>query len=220
MPPETLRLQKSPRNNDNYIRTFSGVKYWPLDPSQFDVNLIDVAHALAHQCRFTGHTKFHYSVAQHAVYCALKAYSVGTGDASAMRQLALAALHHDDSEAYLSDISSPVKHEPQMEGYKVVEAWNETAIDLRFGLNMAKYGPLVKQIDRRMLRTEQSQLMTGSDLRGEVPYSFKIRKWSPWFAKFMYLYLHFRLMPGRYGPMGAAWKAYRLSMWRPTKGID
>jgi hypothetical protein len=40
---------------DGFIGTFSGIRFWPLVPNPADILIADIAHALAHQCRFGGH---------------------------------------------------------------------------------------------------------------------------------------------------------------------
>lgn len=86
----------------DWLLTFSGHKFYPLDPRPEAVCLQDIAHALAHICRWTGHVSYHYSVAQHAVQVALAVEQMAP-------DLALLALHHDDAEAYLGDIARPWK---------------------------------------------------------------------------------------------------------------
>src|SRR6266496_3875421 len=80
----------------------SGKWFNVFNPKPEDVDIRDIAHALSNQCRFTGHTKEFYSVAQHSVlvstFCAPEDAAWG--------------LLHDASEAYLSDIASPVKKHP------------------------------------------------------------------------------------------------------------
>ena len=49
------------------ITTFSGVLFWPLLPNPDDIRIADIAHALSQQCRFAGHTRTFYSVAEHSV---------------------------------------------------------------------------------------------------------------------------------------------------------
>ena len=53
---------------DGFIGTFSGIRFWPLLPNPDDILLADIAHALAHQCRFGGHASKFYSVAEHSVH--------------------------------------------------------------------------------------------------------------------------------------------------------
>ena len=49
---------------DGFIGTFSGLRFWPLLPNPDDIMIADIAHALAHQCRFGGHASQFYSVAE------------------------------------------------------------------------------------------------------------------------------------------------------------
>lgn len=96
-----------PEHSDGgaWIQTFNGGGFWPLDPRPEDVRLEDVAHALALKCRYNGHCRRFYSVAQHSVLMA---------DWLAARPGVqwwepVFALLHDSGEAYLADIPSPVK---------------------------------------------------------------------------------------------------------------
>jgi len=86
----------------DWLLTRTGRQFYPLDPRPEIVCLEDIAHALAHLCRWTGHTAYHYSVAQHAVQVALAVEQMAP-------DYALLALHHDDAEAYLGDIARPWK---------------------------------------------------------------------------------------------------------------
>lgn len=83
-------------------------------PDPVDITLNDVAHGLAHACRFAGHCRSFYSVAEHAVLCA--AYVRVTGGGTEMQ---LAALHHDDTEAFIGDVTRPLK--ALMPGYREME---------------------------------------------------------------------------------------------------
>lgn len=67
-----------------------------------DADVQEVAHSLSRLCRFTGHTEVTYSVAQHSL---LVASLVAQTDPD----LAVVGLLHDAHEAYLGDISRPVK---------------------------------------------------------------------------------------------------------------
>jgi hypothetical protein len=115
-------------------------------PEETPITVEDIAHALSHLCRFTGHCREFYSVAQHAV---LVSYLVP-------QEHAFHALHHDDVEAVLGDMSSPLKKLiPQ---YKALETKVEAVIWASLGLP-AHMPPEIKLADLRALRTEQRDLM-------------------------------------------------------------
>ena len=127
-----------------YIRTFTGRKFFPLDPNPADIDIIDIAHALSMQCRYTGHTKEFYSVAQHST---IISFACPDPDA-------LWGLLHDASEAYLSDISSPVKRDPRFSFYREAEKKLMDVICSRFELPFAM-PEIVNIMDRRLLNKEQ-----------------------------------------------------------------
>lgn len=90
----------------SYITTYSKIHFTPTEPNEEDIKMEDIAHALSLLCRANGHFKTFFSVAQHSINCAAEAKA---RDCSAKVQLA--CLLHDASEAYLSDITRPVKKE-------------------------------------------------------------------------------------------------------------
>lgn len=87
------------------IQTFTGRNVVLSQPRATEVDRRDVAHGLAHTCRFGGQCDRFYSVAEHAVLC----YVIAQRDREATPSLNLAALHHDDAEAYIGDVPSPMK---------------------------------------------------------------------------------------------------------------
>ena len=87
-----------------HITTFTGENFTPLTPNIDHIKIEDIAHALSLTCRANGHIKRFYSVAQHCINCANEAKARGLDI-----KLQLACLLHDGSEAYLSDITKPVK---------------------------------------------------------------------------------------------------------------
>jgi len=88
----------------NYITTYSGVKFYPIDPRIEDFVLEDIAHALSQVNRANGHTVVPMSVAQHAVNVATVLKQLGYDV-----RTQFIGLNHDNSEAYMADIPSPVK---------------------------------------------------------------------------------------------------------------
>lgn len=128
------------------ILTSTGRYFYFDKPDPQTVDIQDIATALSRICRFTGHTHQPYSVAQHSVYVS---YLVP-------KEYALQGLLHDAAEAYLGDVSSPLKQ--MLPEYKVIERHVEQAICVRFGLPFPLH-PSIKQADLRMLVTEKRDLM-------------------------------------------------------------
>ncbi len=88
----------------SYMLTYKRVKFYPLDPKPEDINIEDIAHALSLLCRANGHFKHFYSVGLHSLNCAYEAIARGYS-----KNVILGCLLHDGSEAYLADITRPVK---------------------------------------------------------------------------------------------------------------
>jgi hypothetical protein len=129
------------------IGTYSGGRFYPLDPRPEDVVPEDVAHALSLLCRFTGHVKTFYSVGEH---CLNVSYLVPPADA-------LAGLLHDAAEAYISDLSSPIKHSPEFRFYREAEDRILAAVYERFGLS-PRIPSSVEEADHRIVHTEAAVL--------------------------------------------------------------
>jgi hypothetical protein len=143
------------RDLEHSIVTFTGKRVWPLDPREEDIDIRDIAHSLAHSCRFTGHVRDFYSVGQHCLLAADKATQPNK----------LTALLHDASEAYLSDIARPVKRQDGFKFYKEIEAKLEAVIATKFRM-VYPPPPEIKEIDSRLLLTEQRDLMPPSSKEG------------------------------------------------------
>lgn len=132
----------------SWINTYTGRQFWPLAPRVEDIDIVDIAHALSLQCRFTGHTREFYSVADH---CLRVADHVPPADQ-------LWALLHDAPEAYLIDLARPVKNAPDMADYRRAEARLMDTIAKRFSL-VGLMPDSVCEADNRMLMTEAHALM-------------------------------------------------------------
>lgn len=93
-------------------------------PRQFDIR--DIAHALSHLCRFGGHTREFYSVAQHSVLVSYRAEQLDP-------EAGLWGLLHDASEAFLGDVVRPLKSRGTFDEYRLIEAAVQAAIFGHFG---------------------------------------------------------------------------------------
>jgi hypothetical protein len=170
-----------PSNSSSIICTQSGVRFDPFNPHHQDVRLEDIAHALAHKCRFTGHTRWHYSVAQHSVLASILAEKRGE-----TLDIQKWALLHDATEAYFPDVAAPLKGSMhvalpggQMATFRDAEAVLARAIAIRFGLNPLFEPVDIKLYDLAMLHAEKAALMPDvSRTEAAAPDAPPIRRWS------------------------------------------
>ena len=86
------------------ILTFTGKMFDPIHPDPALIDIRDIAHALSLLCRANGHFPTFHSVGQHSLECCAEAKMRGLS-----KKIQLACLLHDGSEAYLSDVTRPVK---------------------------------------------------------------------------------------------------------------
>ena len=154
------------RTEDTFISTFTGKKFWPLNPQIDEVFIEDIAHSLSLICRFTGHTYCFYSVADHSLRVSRLAEKLTMAQHGALslrvtaaREMALWGLLHDASEAYLCDVPSPLKRVPGFgQLYKGFERSLMGVIADRFELSPHEPS-MVKDADRILLQTEMRDLM-------------------------------------------------------------
>lgn len=132
-----------------YVSTFSGNRFYPLEPRIDCVAIEDIAHGLAYQCRFNGQTCEFYSVAQHSLVVA----------ALVPPHLRLAALLHDAAEAYVGDMVKPLK--VLLPAFADIEDKVGALIADAFGLDFSDYAP-IKRADLIALATEKRDLMPHS----------------------------------------------------------
>ena len=105
-------------------------------------------------CRANGHFTRFYSVAQHSINCAKEAEKRGLS-----KRMQIACLLHDASEAYLSDITRPVKK--HLSEYQRIEKQLQEIIYLKFlgtPLSDEEFAHMDK-IDQDMLICEFNELM-------------------------------------------------------------
>lgn len=121
--------------------------------SASEFTLGDVAQGLANSCRFSGQCSRFYSVAEHAVLVSQR-----LADEGESLLVQLEGLHHDDSEAFLTDIPKPAKD--LLPDYQKLEAKVMTAILEGLGLGHLEYHkPVIKQADRWALMQEAGELL-------------------------------------------------------------
>ena len=151
-----------------WSQSFSGSKYWIMDPMPEDVNMIDIVVGLSNAARFRGQTKYFYSVLQHSVLVseAVEALALqrGWSDKEA-KEAAFEGLFHDSPEAYLGDVARPLKRMRAMREYRRVEALWESCIFNRLNINPTKKSrALVKECDQRIVLDEVYAFMEDPDM--------------------------------------------------------
>lgn len=178
------------------IVTYTGKFFDLLNPTPDMVCIEDIAHALANICRYAGHVREFYSVAQHCVLMAKADLPGGS----------LQRLLHDAGEAYVGDIASPWKQllcvkvpstRTVNEYYAPARYW-EQKIQIIIGKALEvdlTHSTEVKEADNRMYFTEIRDLMPPSDEFGKwkgnlKPLKKKIICWCPLKAEDMFLAMY------------------------------
>ena len=136
-----------------YFRTHSGLHVHPFNPKPDEISIFDIARSLSQMCRFLGHTEAFYSVAQHSVLVS----------ELVPREDALWGLLHDASEAYLCDLPSPIKRDPEMNIYRILEDRLMAAVCERYGLRPEMPRSVVLA-DKALLATEFRDVTAVDDL--------------------------------------------------------
>jgi hypothetical protein len=166
----------SPRAG-NWMQTYTGRQFWPLDPRPDEVFIEDIAHALSCICRYNGHCDHFYSVAEHSFHVSRVVPP----------KLALLGLMHDATEAYVGDVIRPLK--PMLKGYKAIEDNVWQVIAERFGLP-SKLPDTIKIADNAVLLAEKAQISKPEAapwcIPGE-PADVRIMCAQPWAAEDMFL---------------------------------
>ena len=161
-----------------WMQVYSGGIYHPLDPRPEEVNIADIAHALAYTNRYSGHARFAYSVAQHSVY---------VSDALP-KELRLQGILHDAAEAYVGDITRPIKR--MLPDFKEIEERNARVIFERFGVPYP-VAEKVHEIDTRILLNEARDVMGGQSQDWEIDEDpipgLTIKRWTARTAEMVFM---------------------------------
>lgn len=142
-----------------WLLTHSGRQHYLAGPSATHPDNVpslgEIAHALAHINRYTGHASRAYSVAEHSLLCMDIARTQFGADAGGQ----LAALMHDAHECICGDVASPIK---QVLGdvWARFETMHEQHLRYHYGLIslFAQHRKMVKQCDLIALATERRDL--------------------------------------------------------------
>jgi len=138
---------KSEDGRGPWITTYTGKRFYPLDPQVEDINIEDIAHSLSQICRFNGHIRKFYSVAQHCVivsnYCS--------------KENKLHGLLHDAAEFCYSDLCNPIKKSGLLQNYIDLEIKLQGIIFKAYGLDENEPEE-VKEIDKKVTATEARDL--------------------------------------------------------------
>ncbi len=149
------------KRKGEWFQLQSGKPFYPFDARPEDFDIRDIAHALSLICRFGGHVKRFYSVAQHSIIVSQ----------IVPQENRIEGLMHDACEAYVGDMVKPLKME--MREFEKLEDELYEIISVKFGFPKHK-SENVKYADGVMLSTEARDLMTpGSEVWGKWTDKFK-----------------------------------------------
>ncbi|UPR55298.1 hypothetical protein ITG09_24295 (plasmid) [Vibrio cyclitrophicus] len=139
----------------------------------FIADIESIAFALAHINRYTGHVG-QYSVAQHCVMVSQQL----------PEELKLSGLLHDATEAYVGDVSKPLK--VLLPEYQKIEQWYHDQIDQQF--NVTTEHPAIKDADLRMLITEAKAFgLPLDEFPKAEPFNIEFERWTPEQAQRIFL---------------------------------
>jgi len=172
-----------------WMPTYTGKRFNPENPHQDDIVIEDIAHALSNQCRYAGHTRRFYSVAEHSVRICNLCSPVNKPS----------GLMHDAPEAYLTDLPRPLKRLPSIAPvYRALEATVEHAIFAKFNLPLVLPDEVL-MYDNEILKVEvPSVYMVPSSASPNclddfgtpsVPIEFSDWGWTPTYAEARFLSL-------------------------------
>lgn len=177
-----------------WFETFTGRKFYFNIGAQHNVYLPDIAHALAFTCRYNGHVRKHYSVAEHTALLAHYVFFNSSDrwpDRRERARNALTMLHHDDAEAYIGDMVRPLKQ--LFPKFREVEASIDRQIATEFGVEYP-HPAWVKELDTRILQDERAQCLSASGNEWAtdslVPLGVTISFWPGAIAEQIFLRAH------------------------------
>lgn len=175
------RINMNAEPKGDWIQTYTGKRFYILDPRTEDVCIEDIAHSLSLQCRYLGHAKFHYSIAQHCVLLVAAAWRRGYSAEECFR-----LLMHDAGEAYYGDWPRPIKN--SIPG--IQEAMDAVDKVIQEKYNIPPDEDWLKTLDSNIVVDEKKALMAeknGWVYIGKEPFGADIKKMEPEQAEVMFL---------------------------------
>lgn len=147
--------------DNTWVQTFTGRKFWPLNPRVEDIDIVDIAHGLSLTVRYNRQAKFPYSVAQHSVLLADHCPA----------EMSFLALMHDAHEAYspFGDVARPVKNDV----VEAAESLIDRAIAAKFELPCPIKNKAIAALDTRILLDERAQVLTHTEHDWGLPADLK-----------------------------------------------
>lgn len=166
------------KQTETCISVANGDFFDYLSPETHEYSIDVIAHALSNLCRYGGHSRRFYSVAEHSVVVSHLVPS----------RYALVGLLHDASEAYCGDVASPLKR--LIPDYRRIEDRVQEAIANHFNLPF----PFPKEVhvaDKRAYLTERRMITDGTDALWHTEFKpsskVKIVGFTPAQAKSLFL---------------------------------
>lgn len=153
--------QEDGSGNGPWITTVSGRRFYFLNPTPDSIRIQDIASSLSKQCRFAGHTRKFYSIAEHSLYVSYLAINP------------LEGLLHDASEAFLVDMPTPIKRE--IKQYAELEDTIMGAIAKRFNIGWPVSDD-THDADKAQLIEEATHLVANAEWIHDPIYSSLKRK--------------------------------------------
>lgn len=138
------------KQTESCIAITGGVFFDLLRPHEMKFDIEAIANSLSNICRYTGHVNRFYSVAEH---CVLVSKAVP-------ERYALEGLLHDASEAYVGDVSSPLKR--LLPDYRKIEDNVQDALAKTFGL-VYPFPKEIHDADKRLYWAERATIAPGPD---------------------------------------------------------
>lgn len=158
--PETDTDDHGVKRKGAWIQCWSGVKFFSLDPRIDEIHYDDICVGIAREGRYRNQTIVPYFVAEHSVIVSIYCEKLAKERSLDWLLCARQGLLHDASEAYLGDVSRPVKRQPMMVGYRQAEEWLQDMIYARFGVYPTEQSTaLLHEVDTRICRDEIDKLM-------------------------------------------------------------